>query len=107
METAGQGANLMPELNVVAVLTAKPGSEQIVREALEGLVAPTSAEPGNLSYALYASAIDPTVFITIEKWAGQDELNAHMGTPHIAEAMSIAGEHLAVAPAIHPLIPVP
>jgi quinol monooxygenase YgiN len=57
----------MPELNVVAILTAKPGSEEIVKGALEALVAPTSAEPGNLAYALYSSAVDPTVFITIEK----------------------------------------
>jgi quinol monooxygenase YgiN len=36
----------------------------------------------------------------------QDDLNAHMTTPHIAEALTIAGEHLAAAPAIHPLVPV-
>lgn len=96
----------MSELNVVAVLTAKPGSEQIVREALESLVEPTKAEPGCVSYALYSSAVDPTVFITIEQWSSQDDLNAHMTTPHIAAAMGIAGDHLAAAPAIHPLVPV-
>ncbi|MDP9027837.1 MAG: antibiotic biosynthesis monooxygenase [Actinomycetota bacterium] len=96
----------MSELNVVAVLTAKPGSEQVVQDALEGLVAPTQAEPGNVAYALYRSAADPAVFITIEKWASQADLDAHMQTPHIGQALTIASDHLAAAPAIHPLVPV-
>lgn len=96
----------MSDLNVVAVLTAKPGSESIVREALEGLVEPTRAEAGNRGYTLYVSAVDPTVFVTVELWASQADLDAHMTTPHIGAALQIATEHLAAAPAIHPLDPV-
>ena len=36
----------MPDLNVVAVLKAKPGSESALRDALTSLVEPTRAEPG-------------------------------------------------------------
>ncbi len=96
----------VPDLNVVALLTAKPGSEEIIREVLESLAVATRAEPGCLGYALYASAADPTVFITVEKWASQADLDGHMTSPHIAEALTIATDHLAVAPAIHPLVPV-
>jgi quinol monooxygenase YgiN len=59
-----------------------------------------------VSYALYNSAADPTVFITVEKWASQADLDGHMASPHIAAALTTASEHLAVAPAIHPLVPV-
>jgi quinol monooxygenase YgiN len=91
------------ELNVVAVLTAKPGSESIVAQALTDLVAPTRAEAGCISYDLYASAADPTVFITVEKWQSQADLDQHMQTAHIATALATAGDHFGAAPAIHPL----
>lgn len=46
-------------VNVVAVITAKPGSEDAVRAALEALVAPTRAEAGCLSYDLSESVAAP------------------------------------------------
>lgn len=93
----------MSDLNVVALLKAKPGSEQIVQDALATLVEPTLAEDGCLAYELHVSAADPATFVTIERWRSQDDLDAHMKTPHIASAFAIAGEHLAAAPEIHPL----
>ncbi len=93
----------MADLQVVAVITAKPGSEQAVGAALESLVAPTRAEPGCTSYELLVSAADPATFITIETWRSKDDLDAHLQTSHVQEALQAAGEHLAQAPAIHPL----
>ena len=55
----------MADLQVVAVITAKSGSEQLVGDALNALVEPTRAEPGCLSYHLFESAADPTAFITV------------------------------------------
>lgn len=95
----------MPDLNVVAVLTAKPGSESAMRDALESLVAPTRAEEGCISYDLYTSAIDAATFITVETWRGQDDLDAHMQTTHIQEALAAASDAFSAAPAIHPLVP--
>jgi quinol monooxygenase YgiN len=95
----------MADLDVVAVLTAKPGSEQLVGEALAALIEPTRGEEGNISYHLFASEADPAVFVTIEKWRSQDDLDAHMQTEHIKQTLAVAGEHLAGAPAIHPLRP--
>jgi quinol monooxygenase YgiN len=95
----------MPALDVVAVLTAKTGSEQLVGDALAALVEPTRGEEGNISYHLFASGADPAVFITIEKWRSQDDLDAHMQTDHIKQTLAVAGEHLAQAPAVHPLAP--
>ena len=95
----------MTDLDVIAVLVAKPGSEQIVYGALTGLVEPTLAEDGCLSYRLFTSAVDPATFVTIEKWRSQDALDQHMQTRHIQDALTVAGDHFAVAPSIHPLQP--
>jgi quinol monooxygenase YgiN len=96
----------MSDLNVVAVLKAKPGTEGAIRDALASLIEPTRAEPGNVSYDLYESAAESGTFITIEKWRSQEDMNAHMQTPHIAAALGAAAGHLDEAPAIHPLVPV-
>lgn len=93
----------MADLHVVGVLTAKPGSEQIVRSALNALVEPTRAEPGCVSYDLYASDAAFGTYITVELWRSQHELDAHLQTPHVQKALGTAGEHLAAPPAIHPL----
>lgn len=93
----------MSDLNVVAVLKAKPGSEQVLGRALAALVEPTRAEEGCTSYELFVSTADPTTFITIETWRSQDDLDAHMQTPHIADALAAAGDAFDGPPAIHPL----
>ncbi|HEY2287625.1 MAG TPA: putative quinol monooxygenase [Streptosporangiaceae bacterium] len=93
----------MADLQVVAVLTARAGSEQAVGAALNALVEPTRAEPGCTSYQLFVSAADPATFITVETWRSQDDLDAHFQTEHVQHALATAGEHLAAAPAVHPL----
>lgn len=95
----------MTDLDVVAMITAKPGSEQIVHGALAALVEPTLAEDGCLSYQLFTSTVDPVTFVTIERWRSQADLDQHMQTPHIRQALAVAGEHFGTAPAIHPLQP--
>ncbi|BDZ49589.1 hypothetical protein GCM10025867_18300 [Frondihabitans sucicola] len=96
----------MSDLNVVAVITAKPGREDAVRSALRELVGPTLAEDGCLSYELFESQAESSVFVTIEKWRSQADLDEHVKSPHLAAAMTAAGDALAAAPAIHPLAPV-
>jgi quinol monooxygenase YgiN len=96
----------MSDLHVVAVISAKPGSEDTVRDALASLIEPTRAEEGNVSYTLSESEAAPGTFITEEVWRSHDDLGAHMTTAHIRAALEIAGEHLAAPPAIHPLSPV-
>jgi quinol monooxygenase YgiN len=95
----------MADLPVVAVITAKPGSEKQVEEALNALIEPTRAEAGCVSYNLFVSAADPATFITVETWRSQADLDAHLQSAHVQEALGAAGEHLAQAPGIHPLSP--
>lgn len=96
----------MADLTVVAVITAKPGQEDVVRDALAALVPPTLQEQGCLGYVLSQSAVAPGTFITVETWRAQADLDAHLQTPHVAQAFASAGEALAAAPAVHPLVPV-
>lgn len=95
----------MSDLNVVAVITATPGSETEVREALTELVTATRDETGCLSYELFESASAPGTFVTIERWEDQGAMDAHMRSDHVAAAFAAAGAHLAEAPAIHELQP--
>jgi quinol monooxygenase YgiN len=95
------------ELSVVAVIVAKEGQEAVVRQALGDLVAPTLAEEGCLAYVLFESAAAPGTFVTQERWRGQGDLDAHLQTEHVQAALGAAGEALAAAPGIHPLVPVP
>lgn len=96
----------MSDLVVVALIPAKPGSEDVVRAALTALVPPSRAEEGCLSYDLYESSSAPGTFVTVEKWRAQSDLDAHMKTPHIAQVFATAGDALAGAPAIHGLTPI-
>jgi quinol monooxygenase YgiN len=93
------------DLTVVAVIVAQPGKADVVRDALLALVPPTLQEEGCLSYALSESAAEPGTFITVETWRAQADADAHLGTPHVQAAFAAAGEALAGAPAIHPLVP--
>ena len=98
----------MADLDVIAVLTAKPGSEALVGAALHELVVATRREEPDacLAYDLYESAAAPGTFLTVERWRSQEDLDAHLQTAHVGAALAAAGEHLDGAPAIHPLTPV-
>ncbi len=96
----------MPDQTAVAVITARPGSTDKVRAALLALVEPTRAEPGCLRYELFVSGMDPDTFITVEEWRSPADLEAHLQTDHVHQALALAGEFLAAPPAIHPLRPV-
>ena len=96
----------MDDLTVVAVLVAKDGHEEDVRLALRDLVTPTRGEEGCLAYELFESASAPGTFVTQERWRGQADVDAHLQTAHVQQALVAAGDALAAAPGIHPLVPV-
>ncbi len=95
----------MPNLPVVAVITVKPGSEQIVASALQTLAAASRGDHGCFSYESFASASVPATFVIFEERDSQEDLDAHMASPHIVEAINALGEHLDGFPAIRTLRP--
>lgn len=68
---------------LVAMVKAKPGQEDAVKEALVSLVEPTRKESGCLCYNLHQSKNDKTQFLFYEQWASKEALAAHGKTPHM------------------------
>ena len=68
---------------VVAMVKAKPGEEDAVKEVLVSLVEPTRKESGCLCYNLHQSKDDKTQFMFYEQWASKAALDAHGKTPHL------------------------
>ena len=81
-------------LTVVAVLRAKPGKEEALREALLGLVDPTRAEPGCLQYDLHVSNENPAEFLFYEKWVDRAALDEHFQKPHLTKLTDRSDELL-------------
>jgi quinol monooxygenase YgiN len=81
---AAAGSNL-PEGAVIltAMVKAKAGQEEAVKEALLSLVEPTRKESGCLCYNLHQSKADPAQFMFYEQWASQASLDAHAKSPHM------------------------
>jgi quinol monooxygenase YgiN len=96
----------MPSIDVVAVITAKSGSESIIEGALRTLASHSRNDHGCISYELFASETTPGTFVTIEKWESQEDIDAHMASPHMAEVITVAGDHFEGFPAIHNLRPI-
>lgn len=68
---------------VVAMVKAKPGEEDAVKEVLVSLVEPTRKESGCLCYNLHQSKNDKSQFMFYEQWASKEALDAHGKTPHL------------------------
>lgn len=68
---------------LVAMVKAKPGEEETVKEALLSLVGPTRKEAGCLCYNLHQSKDDKAQFMFYEEWASKEALAAHGKTPHM------------------------
>jgi quinol monooxygenase YgiN len=86
-ESMAQGAGNaeVPKGGVVltAMVRAKQGQEDAVKEALLSLVEPTRKEPGCLCYNLHQSKSDPTMFMFYEQWKSKEALDAHGKTPRM------------------------
>lgn len=96
----------MSELNVVAIIPAKPETEDAVRAALQALVVETRQQEGCLAYDLFESSSSPDTFVMVERWASQEALDQHLASPHVAEALGALEGALTGEVAVHPLTPV-
>jgi quinol monooxygenase YgiN len=80
----------MPEnsIRIVARVVANPDSADQVRSILSGLVEPTRNESGCISYELLQNRTDPTDFIFVEEWKSDAEVDAHLTTKHVRDALT-------------------
>ena len=91
---------MLGKVTVIAFHRAKPGKERTLREALLALCEPTRAEKGCINYDLHVSADDPGLLVFHENWVSKEDLDAHLGSPHIDAFREIAGDLLAEPPEI-------
>jgi quinol monooxygenase YgiN len=71
-------------LTIVAEITAEPGCQLEVEQALQAAVAPTLAEDGCLQYDLHRDLNKPGLFLFYENWASRPQWEAHMRSEHLA-----------------------
>ncbi len=89
---------------VVATLTVKPESVATVRDILTTAVEEVHGEPGCDLYSLHQTG---DTFVFVEQWADEEALKVHSTAPAVAKMFTAAGEHLAGAPDIKMLQPIP
>ncbi|KAA0116060.1 putative quinol monooxygenase [Mycolicibacterium sp. P9-22] len=88
---------------VVATMTAKPESVDLVRAACTDAIAEVHGEPGCELYSLHEA--DGT-FVFVEQWADADALKTHSTAPAVGKLFGTVGEHLDGAPDIKMLTPI-
>jgi len=87
-------------LVVIATLPGKSDKREQIAEALSKVAAASRGDAGCLSYSFLVDVEDPDRYVSVEVWQDQASLDAHFGTPHLAELFAVAGDLLAGAPMI-------
>jgi quinol monooxygenase YgiN len=82
----------MSEIAVVAISVAKPGFEEQLCKALEGIVGPTRKEQGALQYDLHRDLQEPRRFVFVERWASQEALAAHAKSAHLEACRKVTAD---------------
>lgn len=67
---------------VSATWTAQPGSEDVVRDAIENLTPASREEPGNRFYQAYQDPAEPGIFRLFEIYDDEDAYAAHGASEH-------------------------
>jgi quinol monooxygenase YgiN len=82
---------IIPEyITVVALMKAKPGKEDQLREAALALVEPTRQEEGCMQYDLHVHLADPASLVFYENWTSVEHLDRHGVSPHLTAFRAIA-----------------
>ena len=79
-------------VKIMAILAARPGKADELRALLDGMIAPSRSEPGNLRYDLWQDQSDPARFVLDELYADNAAVAAHRATPHFQNYLSVIGE---------------
>ena len=100
-------------INVLAVITARPGKREEILEAFRANIANCRAEDGCIEYGpavdaegfgSFQTKFGPDTFVVIEKWRDAVALKAHAAAPHMA-AYAAKTKELIASRVIHILSP--
>src|SRR5215211_4426603 len=72
-------------VSVVALIKARSGMEEQLREETQALVKPTRSEVGCLNFDLHQDRYDPSLLIFYENWRSQQDFEEHLKKPYITE----------------------
>src|SRR4051794_27873825 len=72
------------EVAVLTYLKLRSGTEARFKDALNKIVKPSLAEPGNLAWYVQESAADPTDIVFYTRWKSEDALQAHLRSKPVA-----------------------
>ncbi len=82
-------------LTITAIIRARPGSQDIVRDALLSLVASVrGTEPQTIGYFVTQSLDDTRVFTTFERFADRAAMERHNRSDAVACFVRETGPHL-------------
>jgi len=82
-------------ITVLAVVTAKEGMEETVKQEVLSLVEPTRSEPGCINYDVHQATDEKSQFMFYENWESMEDLKKHSGTPHLKAYRQKVGSLLA------------
>lgn len=100
-------------IQVVAVVTARPGQREAILQHFRANVPAVLAEPGCIEYgpAIDAEGVGPwqtkygpDTFVVVEKWESMAALEAHRTAPHML-AYAAKVKDMIASRAIHVLTP--
>jgi quinol monooxygenase YgiN len=83
----------MTEIRVIARAMAGAGKADQLKALLQGMLAPTRAEPGCRLYELYESG-ERGRFYFYELWESQAALEQHAASPHYQHLELVVGDLL-------------
>jgi quinol monooxygenase YgiN len=69
-------------LTLIASFQARPGYEDRLRDELNAMIEPSTAEEGCLGYRPLADPNRPGAMVCLEEWADEAALQYHFTTPH-------------------------
>ena len=81
-------------VTVVARVRANEGKEEMVRQELAALMAPTRSESGCVMYNLHQGADNKALFMVHESWASKHDLDVHLKKPYLKAFLKKANELL-------------
>ena len=88
-------------VGIVHVRAAQDRVDEVVA-AFTTCIEKTHQEEGCRAYALHQDSNDPSHLVLIERWRSQEDLDAHMTQPYVADLFAVVGTPgvLAAAPEI-------